>query len=389
VLGVDADAAMEWCASSAIGQETAPIGKVVYTQLLNKYGNVEADLTIVPLREDFSLDRCRADAAMVEQPRYFYVVTSPATCTRDADHLLRASRLRGLQQLQIEEVTDSWAVLALMGPQSRRLIERAFPAVDFSNPAFPLGTAQELGGGVRALRVSLVGELGWELHCPKESAPALWAALHAAGEQANVNEGAGLINAGYRALLLSLRLEKRFVQFGHDVSPSDCPIEAGLGWVSAAKLKAGTPFLGRDALLARKAEGLKKRLVSFSVKAGQELQETSLWGGEGIYRDGVRVGHLTSGGIGHTVNHGRAIGIGYVNLSDPGRSMKELKAEVLSGSYELEVANGRVAVDVAWDALHDPRSERPHGDDESMQCLATAARTHSLHQTPSTAYYAP
>jgi len=388
VSGADAEAGMDWCTSSAIGQETTPIGKVVYTQLLNEHGNVEADLTIVPLSEDFSLDGCRADAALVEQPRSFYVVTSPATCTRDADHLLRASRLHGLQRLQIEEVTDSWATLALAGPQSRCLIERAFPAVDFSNAAFPPGTAQELGGGVKALRVSLVGELGWELHCPKESAPSLWTALHAAGKQTNVNKGAGLINAGHRALMLSLRLEKCFVHFGHDVSPSDSPIEAGLGWISAAKLKAGTPFLGRDALLARKAEGLKKRLVSFSVKAGQELQETSLWGGEGIYRDGVRVGHLTSGGIGHTVNDGRAIGIGYVNLGGPGRSEEEMKAEVLSGSYALEVANGSVAVDVAWDALYDPRSERLCGEDDSMQCLATAARIHSVHQTPSTASYA-
>jgi 4-methylaminobutanoate oxidase (formaldehyde-forming) len=293
-----------------------------------------------------------------------------------------------LEKLQIEEVTDSWAVLALMGPQSRRVIERTFPAVDFSNVAFPPGTAQELGGGVRALRVSFVGELGWELHCPQESAPALWSALHAAGKQANVNDGVGLINAGYRALLLSLRLEKRFVHFGHDVSPSDSPIEAGLGWVSAAKLKAGTPFLGREALLAQKAEGLTKRLVNFSVKAGQELQETSLWGGEGIYRDGVRVGHLTSGGIGHTVNDGRAIGIGFVTLDGPGRSVKEMKAEVLGGSYELEVAHGRVAVDVAWDALYDPRSERLHGADESVQSVASAATTHSLHQRPSTSHHA-
>jgi len=383
VSGADAEAAMEWCASSAIGQETTPVGKVVYTQLLNECGTVEADLTIVPLREDLSLGSSPGDA--VEESHSFYVVTSSATCTRDADHLFRASRLRGLQKLEIEEVTDSWAVLAVMGPQSRHLIEQVFPAADFSNGAFPPGTAQELGRGVRALRVSFVGELGWELHCPKESAPALWATLHAAGVQTGVNEGAGLINAGYRALLLSLRQEKRFVHFGHDVTPSDCPVEAGLGWVSAAKLKAGTPFLGREALLARKAEGLKKRLVSFSVRAGQELQETSLWGGEGIYRDGVRVGHLTSGGIGHTVNNGRAIGIGYVNLGGSGRTVKEMKAEVLRGRYELETAHGRVAVDVTWDALYDPRSERLRGADESKQRLGTAATAHSMHQTLSTA----
>ena len=94
---------------------------------------------------------------------------------------------------------------------------------------------------MRALRVSFVGELGWELHVPAERAPGFVARLMAAGDEAGCNDGQGLVNAGYRALLGSLRLEKRFVHFGHDVSPTDSPLEAGLGFVSAAKLKQATP----------------------------------------------------------------------------------------------------------------------------------------------------
>ena len=148
------------------------------------------------------------------------------------------------------------------------------------------------------------------------------------------------------------------MHFGHDVSPTDSVLEAGLGFVSAAKLKAGTPFLGREALLAKKEEGLRRRLVSFRSLD----KDASLWGGEGIYRDGVRVGHLTSGGIGHTVNDGGAIGIGYVAPPGAagGMSVNQLRAAVLAGEYELEVGARRVAAEVSWDALYDPRSERMH-----------------------------
>ena len=233
VTGADAEAAMEWCASSAISNGTAPTGRVVYTQLLNEHGGVEADLTIVPLNADCSLPADAASGTLPDtssakeaKPRSFYIVSGSGNCIRDADHIRKASHERGLHDLEIEEVTDDWAVLALMGPQSRGIMEQAFPAVDFGNVSFPFSTAQHVGAGVRALRVSYVGELGWELHCLREAAPSVWAALHSAGVETGANNTDGLINAGYRALLLSLRVEKRFVHFGHDVSPSDSPLEA-------------------------------------------------------------------------------------------------------------------------------------------------------------------
>ena len=248
ISGSGAEAAMEWCASSEVG--SADTGRVIYTQMLNERGGVESDLTIVPQPET------GADG------REFYVVTSSATCTRDADNIARASRLRGIEDVQIQEITDDWAVLALMGPESRQIAQAVFPGADFGNEGFPFGTSQELdceaATGVRALRVSFVGELGWELHCPSAQAPSLWRALHAAGGDVGANGGAGLANAGYRALLLSLRLEKKFVHFGHDLSPTDSPLEAGLGFVvSAAPWRLLRPC--RGAMLSACCCGLLRR----------------------------------------------------------------------------------------------------------------------------------
>jgi len=350
ISGSGAEAAMEWCASSEIA--TANAGQVIYTQMLNDRGGIESDLTIVPLPNSSTLERA------------FYVVTGSATCTRDADNIARASRLHEIENVHIREVTDEWAVLALMGPESRAVMNIVFPDIAFDNDAFPFATSQELccaaASNVRALRVSFAGELGWEMHCPKEYAPALWGEIHASGLAMGVNGGMGVVNAGYRALLLSLRLEKKFVHFGHDVSPTDSPFEAGLSFVSGTKLKAGTPFRGRQAFLDLRARGCRRRLVSFKVKD----ERVSLWGGEGIYCDGVRVGKLTSGGFGHSVNSGRAIGIGYVTPtelleSDDGLKPKALKVAVMEGGqYELEVAGRRVQAEVVWDALYDPGQQQ-------------------------------
>ena len=190
---------------------------MVYTQLLNERGTVESDLTVVPLGVQPGDDH-----------RSFYVVSGTATCTRDADHIATAARLRGIADVEIDEVTDARAVLALMGPESRAIVSAVFPGSDFSTAAFPFGTSLELNAGIRALRVSFAGELGWELHCPQDHAGSLWRKLHAAADTLGANGGHGLVNAGYRALLNALRIEKQYMHFGHDVGPADSPIEAGL-----------------------------------------------------------------------------------------------------------------------------------------------------------------
>jgi 4-methylaminobutanoate oxidase (formaldehyde-forming) len=272
--GGAAEELLEWTMSCPVA--TCADGRVSYTQMLNGRGGIESDLTMVPLPPEDPLHPQTCGRA-------FYLVHASTACTRDVDHLrLSATQMAGsvASGVAFQDVTDDFAVLALMGPQSRRLLGRVLSAgeAELTNEAFPFGTMRHLevvaldGApmAIRALRVSFVGELGWELHAPRELAGALFDALHASAVDAGMdgsddfNDGE-LVNAGYRALLESLRLEKGFVHFGHDVSPVETPLEAGLGFVSAGKLKAGTPFCGRDALLRQKEEGVRQRLMSFSL----------------------------------------------------------------------------------------------------------------------------
>jgi 4-methylaminobutanoate oxidase (formaldehyde-forming) len=191
---------------------------------------------------------------------------------------------------------------------------------------------------VRALRITYVGELGYELHLPVEFACAAYDALLDAGK------GLGLTHAGYRAIE-SLRLEKGYRAWGADIGPDHTPLEAGLGF--AVKLGSAEPFLGRAALERPRATGLTKRLACFTV----DDPEVVLLGRETIYRDGAPVGWLSSGGWGYTIR--KAIGYGYLRDRDPIDA-----AWLRAGRYELEVATERVAATLHLEAPYDPRAER-------------------------------
>jgi len=238
------------------------------------------------------------------------------------------------------DITSSRAVLTLMGPNSRAILSRLTDA-DLSNPAFPFASLREItvaGAPVLALRVTYVGELGWELHIPTEFAVTVFAALCDAGREW------GLANAGYRAIE-SLRLEKGYRAWGADIGPDHTPLEAGLGW--AVKLKSDTPFQGREALLAQRDKPLSKRLACFTVDDPNVI----LLGRETIYRNGQRVGWLSSAGWGYTV--GKNIGYGYIR-----HPAGVDRAFITSGQYELDVAGERVACQLQVGALYDPRHER-------------------------------
>ena len=227
-----------------------------------------------------------------------------------------------------------------MGPRARDVLARLTHA-DLSNVAFPFGAWREIdlaGVIVRALRVTYVGELGWELHIPVECALAVYERLMEAGKPQ------GIANAGYRAIE-SLRLEKGYRAWGSDIGPDHTPLEAGLGW--AVKLAKGIPFLGRDALSAQQSQPLMKRLACLTVDDANVV----LLGRETIYRDGERVGWLSSGGWGYTV--GKNIGFGYVRNADGVDDTM-----LTSGGYELEVATERVPCRFHLGALYDPRAER-------------------------------
>jgi 4-methylaminobutanoate oxidase (formaldehyde-forming) len=297
-----------------------PAGRIVYTQMLNHRGGIEADLTVTRLAEDA-----------------FMVVTSAAAATHDADWIRR-----GLGDLRatMTDVTSGTAVLGVMGPRSRDLLARLTDA-DLGNEAFPYLTSREIWlarAPVRAARVTYVGELGWELYVPGEFAPGVHEALVDAGRDL------GLRHAGYHAMD-SLRLEKTYRSWGHDLGSEDTPLEAGLGF--AVRLDKRVPCVGREALVAQRGKPLRRRLVVFVLDDPEPL----LYHDEPVWRDGVLVGRITSGAFGHTI--GRAIGLGWVEHADG-----VTDAFVAGGRWELEIACERVPARAQLAPPYDPKSLR-------------------------------
>jgi len=315
VSGAGATEALSWICANRVD---APIGAVVYTQMLNRCGGIESDLTVTRVGEN-----------------EFYLVTGTGFATHDFDWVRR--NIPPGCDARIEDVTSAWAVLSLMGPRSRELLQLLVRA-DLSADAFAFATMQELaigGAMVRGLRVSYVGELGWELHVPVECAAMVYQRLMVAGE------AHGIVNAGYRAIE-SLRLEKAYRAWGGDIGPDYNPFEAGLGW--AVDLASGKEFIGRDAILEQQQRPLAKSLVGFTLAD----RDVVLLGRETIYRDGERVGWLSSAGWGYTLDTN--IGLGYVrNKAGVDREYLQL------GSYELEVAGERHPCELQLQPLYDPK----------------------------------
>jgi len=240
----------------------------------------------------------------------------------------------------LTDVTSSEVVLGVMGPRSRELLSRATSA-DLSNAAFPFLSVREIWLGsapVRAARVTYVGELGWELYVPTEFAGAVYDAVVAAGE------GLGLRHAGYHAMD-SLRIEKGYRSWGHDLGCEDSPLEAGLGF--AVRLDKRAAFIGRDTLLAQREKPLTRRLLVFALDDPEPL----LYHDEPIWRDGVLVGQIASGAYGHTL--GRAVGLGWVRHPDG-----VTDAFVTSGRWEIEIACERRGARAQLAPLYDPKSLR-------------------------------
>jgi 4-methylaminobutanoate oxidase (formaldehyde-forming) len=315
VEGPEAEAFLNHVAG---GDMSVPVGKIVYTQFLNRNGGIEADVTVTRLSETAYL-----------------VVTPAATLMRDL-HWLRMHM--GGHMAVLTDVTASEAVICVMGPRARDLM-RAVSPDDWSNAGFPFGTAREveIGYGIaRAHRVTYVGELGWELYVSTDQAAHVFETIAEAGADH------GLKMCGLH-MMDSCRIEKGFRHFGHDISGEDHVLEAGLGF---AVRTAKPDFIGRDAVLRRKDEGLRARMVQFQLHDPAPL----LFHAEPILRNGEVVSYVTSGNYGHTL--GAAIGMGYVPC--PG----ETAAEVLASSYEIEIAGVRVAATPSLRPLYDPQADR-------------------------------
>jgi len=318
LTGPDAGKALDWICANDVAR---PAGRLTYTQLLNSRGGIEADLTVARLAED-----------------RFYVVTGTGFRTHDLgwidDHIGSGTNA------MLTDVTEQFGTLSLMGPRARDVLAAVTDA-DVSNTAFPFGHVREIviaGNTVRALRVTYVGELGWELHVPIGATGDVFDALMAAGKTY------GIRPTGYRAIE-SLRLEKGYRAWGADITPNDTPFEAGLGW--AVKLKKNTDFLGREALMAVAGRPLQKRLAGFTV----DDPDIVLLGRETILRGGKPVGYLSSGGYGYTV--GKPIGYGYVRNPDG-----VTDAFLTTGRYELVVAMETVPARLHMEPLYDPNAER-------------------------------
>ncbi len=316
--GADAERALQWICANDVGREP---GTLAYTQMLNSRGGIECDLTVARLDGD----------------RY-YIVTGTGFATHDA-HWIRRNIGADLDA-RLHDVTAAWSTLSLMGPRARDVLATlSDDALD--NDAFPFASVRRIrvaGAPVLALRITYVGELGFELHVPTEFALTVYEALMDAGHPH------GIANCGYRAIE-SLRLEKGYRAWGSDLSPDHTPLEAGLGF--AVKLRSNVDFLGRTALLAQREQGLRKRFAGFTV----DDDDIVLLGRETVYRNGERVGWLSSGGYGYTL--GKGIGYGYVRNA-AGVSRDWLTA----GSYELEVAAERVPARLHLQPLYDPGNER-------------------------------
>ncbi|MCX7890220.1 MAG: FAD-dependent oxidoreductase, partial [Rhodobacteraceae bacterium] len=314
VTGPGAAAALERIAANRVVRGD---GRLTYTQMLNTRGGIECDVTVAQLASD-----------------RFYIVTGTGFRTHDfgwiADHLGAGAA--------IEDVTEARGTLSLMGPRAREILARVTPA-DVSNAAFPFGHAREIaiaGVPVLALRVTYVGELGWELHVPIGALGRVYDALMAAEPD--------LRPVGYRALE-SLRLEKGYRAWSSDITPNDTPFEAGLGW--AVKLRGNTDFIGRAALEAAAGRPPGKRFAGFLL----DDPEVVLVGRETILRDGQAVGYLTSGGFGYTL--GRPVGYGYVRNPD-GVTEDWLAA----GRYTLDVAGEEHAARIGLLPFYDPENAR-------------------------------
>jgi 4-methylaminobutanoate oxidase (formaldehyde-forming) len=323
VRGPDAEAALQYLCA---GDVAVPPGRTVYTPLLNDRGGYEADVTITRLRWD-----------------EYLLVTSSAQGIHDLD-LLRRGGPGGLH-VEFFDVTSSYAVLSVMGPRSRALLD-GLSSSDFGAASFPFGQSRDVdlsGLTVRATRLTYVGELGWELYVPSEMAVAAFERLT---EGAGSGQVAAPRLAGYYAIE-SLRLEKGYRAFGRELGPDTSPVEAGLGFT--CKLGTAIPFRGRAAVEKHKAQGVSRRLVSLVVSDPAAYA----WGGELLLRDDEPAGFASSAAFGHTL--GRTALLGYVERRDGGKADR---AWISQGTYHVAIGGERYEASVSLKPPYDPAGER-------------------------------
>ena len=315
VSGKDAEKALQWICAGDVAVEP---GNLVYTQWLNERGGIEADLTVSRTDHD-----------------RFMVTTAIGSYNKDWWHLKK--HLQG--DVRLRDITTDYACLALQGPKARAVLEKLTEAdISADGFAFASGRYARIAGVELWLqRLSYVGELGWEIFAPADEATRVFAELQRAGAEFDIR------NVGLHAVN-SLRLEKGYRHWGHDIGSEDNLVQAGLSF--AAKPDAAH-FIGRDAFLMQKAAGVPdRRLLQFKLDDPEPL----LYHNEPIIMDGAIVGYLSSGMYGHTV--GAAIGMGFVEVA--GLTVDRIN----EASFDIEVAKERFSAQASLRALYDPSSSR-------------------------------
>lgn len=315
VTGKNAQQELQYISCANIDVEP---GKVVYTQWLNERGGIEADVTIARLNENT-----------------FDVITSISSLQRDWSYLQQNLK----NDTQLTNITLDYGCLSVQGPQSRSLLQ-ALVDVDLSNDHFKFSTGKYtelLGLKIWIQKLSYVGELGWELFIPSAKVKKIYLAIKEEGKKYNIRD------VGMHALN-SLRLEKGYRHWGHDIAAEDNLIEAGLSFI--AKPNAGD-FIGKDAFLYAKSQGLPaRRLVQFKLDDPEPL----LYHNEPIVMNEDIVGYLSSAMYGHSL--GRAIGMGYVKA--PALTTEKLN----NANFEIEIATERYSAQASLRSLYDPNNEK-------------------------------
>jgi len=318
VQGREAGTFLEQLSANRVDGEP---GMITYTQWLNRRGTLEADLTVTKLDDGD------------------YLVVASDTAHGHVAAWMK--RHLGDAHAFVGDVTSGYAQLNVQGPRSRELLQ-AVTSADLSNEAFPFRCAREIDLGfarVLCIRITYLGELGYELYIPTEQAVHVYERLVAAGERV------GLVHAGLEALA-SLRLEKAYRDYGHDIDNTDTVLEAGLGFAVAVDKPGG--FIGRDAVLAQKAAGpLRKRLLQLLVTDPEPL----MFHGEVVYRDGVSCGYVRAASYGHTL--GGAVGLAMIEADEPIKA-----AWIDAGDWTIDIAGSRYPARASLRPLYDPRMER-------------------------------
>ena len=281
---VEGSGALAFLNGLSANQIDRPVGKVIYTQMCNERGTIECDLTIGRLAED-----------------RFMLVVGTAFGLRAAWWI--TNHLPSDGSVSVKEMTSAYAVVNVIGPKSRKLLQKLTNA-DIGNESFPFGTCKQFTVGyapILSFRVTYVGELGYELYIPTEFAVHVYESLWEAGQDL------GIKNAGYRAIS-SMHLEKGYADWGSELTPEYTPFDAGLGFCVALDKD---DFIGKDALAKVKTGGPKCKLCSFTIDTGKPLM---LQGSAPIIRKGKVLGVTSSSGYGHTI--GKNICYGYVAMAD-------------------------------------------------------------------------